>query len=59
MEEFDLIVIGAGWNGLATVKTYIQQHPTENVLVIDSAESIGGVWSQDRIYPGLKCNNML
>ncbi|KAK7545383.1 dimethylaniline monooxygenase (N-oxide forming) [Phyllosticta paracitricarpa] len=59
MEEFDLVVIGAGWNGLAATKTYIQLHPTENVVVIDSAESIGGVWSQERLYPGLKSNNML
>ncbi|KAK7531682.1 uncharacterized protein J3D65DRAFT_122192 [Phyllosticta citribraziliensis] len=59
MEGFDLIVIGAGWNGLAAAKTYIELHPTENVLVIDSAESIGGVWSQERLYPGLKSNNML
>jgi Pyridine nucleotide-disulphide oxidoreductase len=29
------------------------------VVVLDSASSIGGVWAKDRLYPGLKSNNML
>lgn len=59
MEEFDLVVVGAGWYGLAAAKTYIQLHPHENILVLDSAPSVGGVWGRDRLYPGLKSNNML
>lgn len=49
----------SGWHGLAAAKTYIQLHPSENVVVIDSASSIGGVWCKERLYPGLKSNNML
>ncbi|KAI0697521.1 hypothetical protein C8T65DRAFT_582553 [Cerioporus squamosus] len=59
METFDCVVVGAGWFGLAAAKTYIQLHPAEDVLVLESAESLGGVWSQARLYPGLKSNNML
>ncbi|KAL0257104.1 hypothetical protein SLS55_007914 [Diplodia seriata] len=59
MECFDLIVIGAGWYGLAAAKTYIELHPDENVLVLDGASSVGGVWCRERLYPGLKSNNML
>ncbi|KAL1636046.1 hypothetical protein SLS56_001398 [Neofusicoccum ribis] len=59
MEEFDLVVVGAGWYGLCAAKTYIELHPSQNVLVLDSASSVGGVWGRDRLYPMLKSNNML
>ncbi|RPD61401.1 FAD/NAD(P)-binding domain-containing protein [Lentinus tigrinus ALCF2SS1-6] len=59
METFDCVVVGAGWFGLAAAKTYIQLHPDENVLVLESEETLGGVWSQGRLYPGLHSNNML
>lgn len=48
-----------GWYGLAAAKTYIDLHPTEDVLVLDAATSLGGVWAKDRLYPGLRTNNML
>ncbi|KAH6877192.1 putative dimethylaniline monooxygenase [Thelonectria olida] len=54
----DLVVIGAGWYGLAAAKTYIELHPGENVLVIEAEGSCGGTWSKDRLYPGLKSNNL-
>lgn len=47
-----------GWFGLAAAKTYIELHPEERILVVDSASTCGGTWSQDRLYPGLKSNNM-
>ena len=57
-KEYDLVVVGAGWFGLSAAKSYIQFHPEENVLVLDAAGSIGGTWSEDRLYPGLKSNNL-
>ncbi|OJJ48022.1 hypothetical protein ASPZODRAFT_64389 [Penicilliopsis zonata CBS 506.65] len=59
MESVDLVIIGAGWFGLSALKTYRQLHPTENVLLVDSAASVGGVWAKERLYAGLKSNNML
>ncbi|ETI24467.1 hypothetical protein G647_03836 [Cladophialophora carrionii CBS 160.54] len=59
MDRFDLIVVGTGWYGLAAAKTYIELHPSENVAVLEANTSVGGVWAQDRLYPGLKSNNML
>ncbi|OCT52437.1 Flavin-binding monooxygenase-like family protein [Cladophialophora carrionii] len=59
MDRFDLIVVGTGWYGLAAAKTYIGLHPSENVAVLEANTSVGGVWAQDRLYPGLKSNNML
>jgi cation diffusion facilitator CzcD-associated flavoprotein CzcO len=47
-----------GWFGLSAAKSYIELHPTESVLVIDAASSFGGTWSAERLYPGLKSNNL-
>ncbi|KAL2439221.1 FAD-dependent monooxygenase DEP4 [Exophiala dermatitidis] len=59
MDSFDLVVIGTGWYGLAAAKTYIELHPSENVAVLEANSFVGGVWAEDRLYPGLKSNNML
>ncbi|KAI0741096.1 hypothetical protein C8Q76DRAFT_641793 [Earliella scabrosa] len=59
METLDLVVIGAGWYGLAAARTYIQLHSSERVAVLESAATLGGTWAQERLYPQLKSNNML
>ncbi|KAG8630067.1 hypothetical protein KVT40_001686 [Elsinoe batatas] len=56
--EYDLVVVGAGWFGLASAKAYLELHPSENILVLESANSCGGTWGNDRLYPGLKSNNI-
>ncbi|KAK6515276.1 hypothetical protein TWF506_007620 [Arthrobotrys conoides] len=53
-EKFDLLIIGAGIYGLYTAKTFLTICPTINLLVVDSLPSIGGVWSKERVYPGLR-----
>lgn len=40
-------------------KTYTEACPDADVLIFDSAKSIGGVWAKERLYPGLKTNNLL
>ena len=47
-----------GWNGIAMAKTYLEVHPNTQLVMLDASESIGGVWSQNRLYPGLKSNNL-
>jgi cation diffusion facilitator CzcD-associated flavoprotein CzcO len=32
-------------------------NPTSKVLVVEAAATIGGVWAEHRLYPGLKTNN--
>ncbi|TQB77169.1 hypothetical protein MPDQ_004569 [Monascus purpureus] len=59
MESIDLVVIGAGWCGLAAVKTYLEVNPSSNVALLEAASSVGGVWAKHRLYKGLKSNNML
>ncbi|KXJ84755.1 putative dimethylaniline monooxygenase [Microdochium bolleyi] len=58
LNSYDVVVIGAGWFGLSAAKTYLETHPTENLLVLDGASSFGGSWAEDRLYPGLKSNNL-
>ncbi|KAE8145824.1 hypothetical protein BDV25DRAFT_163787 [Aspergillus avenaceus] len=59
MESVDVTIIGAGWSGLAALKTYHQVHPDASIVLYDSAASVGGVWAKHRLYAGLKSNNML
>ncbi|KAL4940473.1 hypothetical protein BDV06DRAFT_196581 [Aspergillus oleicola] len=58
MEEVDLLVIGAGWSGLAALKTYHQVNPAASTCLLESASSVGGVWATHRLWDGLKSNNL-
>lgn len=49
----------SGWFGLAAAKTYVELHPSENVVILEAGATVGGVWAEHRLYPGLKSNNML
>ncbi|KAH9209742.1 hypothetical protein DL95DRAFT_476520, partial [Leptodontidium sp. 2 PMI_412] len=42
-----------GWNGLINAKTYLDIAPNSNLILIDEGQSIGGVWSAEKIYPSL------
>ncbi|KAG5656768.1 hypothetical protein KAF25_010321 [Fusarium avenaceum] len=57
-ESYDVVVVGAGWFGLAAAKAIRQIEPDAKLAVLESAESCGGTWSKNRLYPGLKSNNM-
>jgi dimethylaniline monooxygenase (N-oxide forming) len=48
-----VIIIGAGWTGLAAAKAYLQLHPFISLTILDSDTTVGGVWSTSQIYPGL------
>ncbi|KAM0547581.1 hypothetical protein ACHAPJ_010325 [Fusarium lateritium] len=57
-KSYDIVVVGAGWFGLAAAKAIRQIDPSARLAVLESAESCGGTWSKNRLYPGLKSNNM-
>ncbi|KAM0228643.1 hypothetical protein ACHAPO_010615 [Fusarium lateritium] len=59
MEEFDLVVVGAGYYGLGAAKQYHVTHPDDHLAVFDVNASVGGVWSNERVYPCLRSNNLL
>lgn len=40
-------------------KAYLDLNPSAKVVILESASSIGGVWAQERLYPGLRLNNLL
>ncbi|PVF97891.1 FAD/NAD(P)-binding domain-containing protein [Serendipita vermifera] len=48
-----VIIIGAGWCGLVTAKTYLQVDPSIDLTVLDSEDTLGGTWAASRIYPEL------
>ncbi|KAK0115500.1 hypothetical protein ONS96_013954 [Cadophora gregata f. sp. sojae] len=52
-KHHDVVIIGAGNNGIVAAKTYLQINPSIDLLVIDGGKSLGGVWSAERVYPGL------
>jgi cation diffusion facilitator CzcD-associated flavoprotein CzcO len=37
----------------------LQVNPLASIIIYESASSIGGVWAEERLYPGLKTNNLL
>ncbi|EAQ87700.1 hypothetical protein CHGG_04319 [Chaetomium globosum CBS 148.51] len=53
METLDCIF------GLAAAKTFHQLEPQRSLAILDSGTTVGGVWAEERLYPGLKTNNML
>ncbi|KAM4060961.1 flavin-binding monooxygenase-like domain-containing protein [Hirsutella rhossiliensis] len=59
MESLDCVVVGAGWYGLAAAKQYRCVRPDDSMVVLDSQSSLGGTWADERLYPGLKSNNLL
>ncbi|RAL62329.1 hypothetical protein DID88_004895 [Monilinia fructigena] len=52
-DDHSVVIIGAGWQGIAAARTYLQLKPNVKLTVIDSDSSVGGVWSVERSYPGL------
>lgn len=48
-----VIIIGAGWTGLAAAKTYLSLFPHTHLTILDAQPALGGVWSKNRAYPGL------
>ena len=51
--SLSVVVLGAGWYGIAAAKTYLQFDPSISLTVVDADSSVGGVWGSSRIYPGL------
>jgi len=39
------------------LKTFREVYPDSSVVVFDKAAPIGGVWAEDKLYPGLRTNN--
>ena len=46
----ECIIIGAGLYGLAAARTYLEIHPTNKLVILESQSCLGGVWSVERNY---------
>ncbi|KAK5159333.1 hypothetical protein LTS14_002475 [Recurvomyces mirabilis] len=57
-EEEVVEVVIVGWSGIAAAKAYLQCAPDTNLLVLDANQSIGGTWAEERLYEGLRSNNL-
>ena len=57
--RYDVVVVGAGLQGLVAAKTFLQIEPQTSILIVDANETVGGVWAKENIYPGLRSNNLL
>ncbi len=53
-EELDVVIIGAGFGGLATGARLVQAGVTD-LRLVDSAGGVGGTWYWNR-YPGAMCD---
>ena len=54
-EDFDVMVLGAGWGGIKAAY-YLAKQGVTNVRNVDTAGDWGGVWYWNR-YPGVQCDN--
>ncbi|KAJ5397846.1 hypothetical protein N7509_005959 [Penicillium cosmopolitanum] len=54
----EVIVIGAGIGGLAAAKTYFELSPLIDLVIVEKRPTLGGVWSEENCYEGLKTNNL-
>lgn len=54
-ERVDVLVVGAGFAGLAAVAKILADDPGADVVVIERASDVGGTW-RDNTYPGCACD---
>ncbi|KAI0834646.1 FAD/NAD(P)-binding domain-containing protein [Hypoxylon sp. FL0890] len=59
MEKFDYAVVGAGFHGLAAAKQLHCLNPNSTLAVFEGQSTLGGKWAENRLFPGLKSNNLL
>ena len=56
--HYDVVVVGAGVQGLCAAHTFVKINPALNLLILDNKKSVGGVWAKEQLYPGLRTNNV-
>ncbi|KAJ8104495.1 hypothetical protein ONZ43_g7822 [Nemania bipapillata] len=61
MQHFDIVIVGAGLHGLAIARTLVDASSVtpQRLIIVDEARSIGGTWAAERLYAGLKTNNVV
>ncbi|MDJ0395416.1 NAD(P)/FAD-dependent oxidoreductase [Rhodococcus sp. G-MC3] len=54
-ESVHVLVVGAGFAGIAAATKILADDPSSDVLVIERAGDVGGTW-RDNTYPGCACD---
>lgn len=54
-EHVRVLVVGAGFAGLAVTERVLRDDPAADILVIERAADVGGTW-RDNTYPGCACD---
>ena len=55
VDQIDLLVVGAGFGGLAMADRLLRDGRAEEFLVVEAADEVGGTW-RDNTYPGCACD---
>ncbi|MER6973708.1 NAD(P)/FAD-dependent oxidoreductase [Nocardioides sp. NPDC000445] len=58
VEEFDVIIIGAGISGIGAATYFSRELPGKSVAVLEGRDNIGGTWDLFR-YPGIRSDSDL
>jgi len=59
VETFDVVIAGAGIQGIQAARTWLAIRPDDRLVVLDANDTLGGTWAQERLYNGLHTNNQL
>ena len=51
---YDCIILGTGYGGIG-MGAQLTKDGTENYLILEAADEVGGVW-RDNTYPGAACD---
>ncbi|MEV8147440.1 NAD(P)/FAD-dependent oxidoreductase [Arthrobacter sp. NPDC080073] len=58
VEEFDIVVIGAGISGIGAATYFRRELPGKSLMVLEGRDNIGGTWDLFR-YPGIRSDSDL
>ncbi|ROR45795.1 flavin-containing monooxygenase [Kitasatospora cineracea] len=58
VEEFDVVIIGAGISGIGAASYFGRELPGKSLLVLEGRDNIGGTWDLFR-YPGIRSDSDL
>ncbi|UMP03330.1 NAD(P)/FAD-dependent oxidoreductase [Amycolatopsis sp. EV170708-02-1] len=58
VEEFDVVVIGAGISGIGAATYFSRELPGKSLVVLEGRDNIGGTWDLFR-YPGIRSDSDL
>ncbi|MBV8181377.1 MAG: NAD(P)/FAD-dependent oxidoreductase [Mycobacterium sp.] len=58
MEDFDVVIIGAGFSGLGAAYRITERNPGTRYVILERRDQIGGTWDLFR-YPGVRSDSSI